>query len=131
MYRGVFDPGFSYNVGDVVIFDNGERAVYNLQSPAPEGTPPTDSLYWGRVGQPISDCVLLICDAVEQVEGNLETAEINLYAAIESHFADDKTLVLASSTEDSDKKFAITVYDDGEIDAAEIEEETPDEGGES
>lgn len=137
MFKGNYDSGTDYSVGDVVIFDDGERAVYTMQHNAPPGQPPTNSLYWGRVGQPLSECILNMQDALDQIPAVIETVAAEAVAeALGQYFVDDKTLILASSTEDSDKKFAITVDDEGDIGAAEVVEETPGEdtpgeGGES
>ena len=121
MFKGDFDPGTPYGIDDIVIYDNGERAVYILQQEGPVGSPPTDSRYWSRVGQPISECILCIQDVIAQVYPIVESAVVS---AMDRFFVDDKTLVLGSSTEGSEKKFAITVDDEGDIEAAEIEEET-------
>ena len=54
-------------------------------------------------------------------------------AVVDSMLFDSKTIMLASSTADSDKVFAITVDDDGDVSATEVteEEEVVAEGGDS
>ena len=59
---GVYDSSNSYSVGDVVKYTDG--VVYWLQRPAPSGTPPTDTRFWGKVGQNLAEAVDLIIDFV-------------------------------------------------------------------
>lgn len=106
--KGAYNSGTSYNVGDVVTF-NG--AVYHLQKPADAGTEPVNTLHWGRLDQELAEAVKLIMDASAMAQNELD-----------KFFIDDKTIVLGSSTESSNKRFAITVDDEGELDASEITE---------
>lgn len=122
--KGTWSAETTYNVGDVVKYTDG--LVYHLQQPAKAGTPCTNTLYWAMLDQELGEAVCLMLDAV-----NLALTQAQ--EEIEQYFVNDKTLVLASSTEDSDKRFAITVDDEGDISAAEIveeSEETPADGGE-
>ena len=117
--KGNYSSETRYSVGDVVKYTDG--IVYHLQKPAPAGTPCTDTLYWGMIDQDMGEAVSMMLDAVGLAAEAAQTS-------LEKYFVNDKTLVLASSTEDSDKRFAITVDDDGEISADEIEES---EGGDT
>ena len=60
-YKGTYDPTATYDVGDVVIFENG--VVYHLQKPAVAGTAPTDTRYWGQLEQNLSDAVKIVGNA--------------------------------------------------------------------
>jgi hypothetical protein len=122
--KGTWSAEDTYDVGDVVKYTDG--IVYHLQQAADAGTPPTNTLYWAMLDQTLGEAVCLMLDAVELAA---EKASEGAQALLETYFVNDKTLVLGSSTEDSDKRFAITVDDSGDIDAAEIVEEG--EGGES
>ena len=145
--KGDYSGLTSYSVGDVVRLEN---VVYNLIRPAKAGTTPTDTLYWERVPQPLQDALEPIFDAIivakdgaltGKVANNLTTTASgkvldarqgkalkelidNLGVELDLVYPDSKTLVLASSTAESTKKFAITVDDDGELTATEITEAT-------
>ena len=141
--KGDYSGLTSYSVGDVVRLQD---VIYVLKKPAPAGTTPTDTLYWERMAQPMADCVELIMDAIlvsedgaltGKVANNLTTTASgkvldarqgktlkglidDVATEVDLVYPDSKTLVLASSTESSTKKFAITVDDDGELTATEI-----------
>ena len=141
--KGDYNGLTSYSVGDVVRCDG---VIYVLKKPAAAGTTPTDTLYWERMAQPMADCVELIMDAIlvsedgaltGKVANNLTTTASgkvldarqgktlkglidDVATEVDLVYPDSKTLVLASSTESSTKKFAITVDDDGELTATEI-----------
>ena len=145
--KGDYSGLTSYSVGDVVRL--GEF-VYVLRKACAAGTTPTDSLYWERMTQPISDCVEMIMDAIIVAEDGalvgkvannltttasgkvldarqgktLKTAVDAVSEEVDLLYPDSKTIVLASSTASSTKKFAITVDDDGELTATEITEGT-------
>ena len=110
--RGNYSGDVTYDIGDVVMYTDG--VSYHLQKPCKAGVPPVDTLYWGRVSQPICEAVKLILDAME-----IESA------SIPTNLSED-ALVLKSSTASSEKEFIITVDDDGDITATEIEEEESD-----
>ena len=126
-FTGAYNSVYPYDVGDVVVFSDSEDTVYSLQKPCPVGTPPTNSLYWGRVGQPMAQVVLFIRDAVALANAAAESAATAAaQQAIGNYFFDEKTLILASSTASSDKQYAITVEDGdsgGELVVDEIVEE--------
>ena len=143
--KGDYSGLTSYAVGDVVRLD---EFVYVLRKACAAGTTPTDSLYWERMTQPISDCVEMIMDAIIVAEDGalvgkvannltttssgkvldarqgktLKTAVDAVTAEVDLLYPDSKTIVLASSTASSTKKFAITVDDDGELTATEVTE---------
>lgn len=131
--KGNYSAEETYDVGDIVKYT--DNIVYHLIRPANAGTPCTDTLHWSMIDQDMGEAVCLMLDAVNlAMAGALTQAQ----EEIEQYFVNDKTLVLASSTEDSDKRFAITVDDEGDISAAEIVEESEEtpadgegEGGES
>ena len=133
--KGDYSGSTSYSTGDVVRWTNGK--CYVLQYPAPSGTPPTNSRFWGWIGQQLQDAADLIIDAKVSVEGEIPALANNLTTTasgkaldarqgralkglIDAVNPDEKTLVLASSTAESTKKFAITVDDDGDLTATEI-----------
>ena len=141
--KGDYSGLTSYSVGDVVRCDG---VIYVLKKAAAAGTTPTDTLYWERMAQPMADCVELIMDAIGVADDNaltgkvannltttasgkvidarqgktLKTAIDEVAAEVDLVYPDSKTLVLASSTASSTKKFAITVDDEGELTATEI-----------
>ena len=115
-FKGTYSGETSYSVGDVVIYD---KTVIILQNPAPAGTPPYDTLYWGTVEKPLAEAVLLMADVLADATSMVAGVQTQFETAI----PDAKTLVLASSTASSDKTFAITVDDAGDLAATEITEE--------
>jgi hypothetical protein len=138
--KGDYSGLTSYSVGDVVRL---EDVIYKLNKPCAAGTSPTNTLYWERMPQPLADCVELIMDAIDVSESGALTGKVanNLTTTAQGKVLDarqgkklkdmldlvnpdSKTLVLDSSTASSTKKFAITVDDDGELTATEIEEAT-------
>ena len=143
--KGDYSGLTSYSVGDVV---RSGDLICVLREPAPAGTTPTNTLYWDRMPQPLSDCVELIMDAIGVSEDNALTGKVannltttasgkvldarqgktlkglidDVATEVDLVYPDSKTLVLASSTASSTKKFAITVDDSGELTATEITE---------
>ena len=134
--KGDYSDLTSYNIGDVVRF-NG--VFYHKQNACAAGTPPTDTLYWGKLEQDKSDVLNMLMNG-----GMLTTA--SLYNGLSSTTSgkaldsrqgkalkemildispDAKTIRLASSTASSDKVFDITVDDDGDLTATEY---TPSAG---
>ena len=129
-YTGAYSGETAYEVGDIAIYTDG--IPYWLQKPAPVGTECYETLYWQRVGSPIAEALI----ALHPILQTLSAASAEAAATktvVDSMLFDSKTLVLASSTASSEKTFAITVDDDGDISATEITEEAEEaaEGGES
>lgn len=137
--KGNYSDLTTYAVGDVAVFTDG--TPYILRKPCKAGTPPTVSLYWERVSQPLAEAVTMVMDGIGiaeagalsgKVANNLTTTASGkvldarqgktLKGLIDMVNPDSKTLVLLSSTASSTKKFAITVDDDGELTASEITE---------
>lgn len=119
-YCGNYSAGTSYNVGDIAIYTDG--VPYILLKPAPAGTACHDTLYWNRVQPPLADALVAVNGAVNSMLDTIGS-DGQAITALSGVIVDDKTIVLASSTEDSTKKFAITVDDDGDISATEVTEE--------
>ena len=123
-YCGNYNSGTSYSIGDIAIYTDG--VPYILLKAAPAGTSCHDTLYWNRVQPPLADALVAIHGAIDTMFDNL-ASEGEAITDLSEVIVDNKTIVLASSTEDSTKKFAITVDDDGDISATEIEEEAAGE----
>lgn len=124
-YTGSFSDSNGYEIGDIAVYTDG--IPYWLQAIAPVGTECYDSRYWQRVSSPMAEIIIALHPFLQalglaSVESAATTATVN------AMLFDPKTLVLASSSEDSDKSFAVTVDDDGEVTATEITDEA--EGGE-
>ena len=100
--KGNYAAGTSYNVDDVV---RGTDRWYVLKKAASAGTPVTDTLYWQAKDPNDTDLLDLMQSILDKVEA------VN---------PDAKTLVLASSSDASVKKMAITVVDNGTISASEV-----------
>lgn len=129
--KGDYNGLTSYSIGDVVGFQD---VFYLMNKTAPAGTPPTDTLYWERLGKMPSIAAKFASDtgltgklvnglsqatpgkALDAKQGKV------LKEMILGISPDEKTLVLASSTASSTKKFAITVDDSGELSVDDITE---------
>lgn len=132
-YKGTYSDGTSYEVGDVVVFTDG--ISYCLQKPAPVGTGCHNTIYWSRTIEEVADMVSLFHSFFMDLESSAATAA-QTTAIVNAMLFDEKTIVLASSTESSDKRYAVTVDDEEGLAATEIEEEGSEEepqaeGGES
>lgn len=122
-YTGAYDSNAEYAVGDIAVYTDG--VAYHLTKPAPEGTSCHDVRYWSRLQPPLADAILAFHEAISNINETVSSFGESI-TALESVVVDDKTLALGSSEEGSEKVFAITVDDDGDITATEIEIE---EGG--
>lgn len=102
--RGTYDSSVTYNVGDVVQFTDGK--IYHLQHPALSGIPPTNTLYWGMVGQQLAEAVCLMMDIVEAFDDKLseiaETIPTNI---------NDEAITLKGT---GDAEYLVTVDDSGD-----------------
>lgn len=107
--RGYYDAGTEYAVGDLVKNDDG--VVYVLQYPAPAGTNPKNTLYWGRADQRIEDAASLALDALDLAMGGLD-----------KFFLNDQTLILKTGEGETETAYAITVDDSGETPELAVEE---------
>ena len=67
-YRGAYNSGVSYSVGDVVVFTDG--IPYYLQNPASAGTGCHDVHYWNRVDQPLSDMIVMVHSVLTALEAD-------------------------------------------------------------
>ena len=146
----------TYNTGDVLRYSNGE--VYQLLKACKAGTPPTETLYWNKVGQDVAQAVKLILDGVDKAKTEA-VATVRQLPEVESTDAGSALMVnssgewtpqagvankleqvhadgivVHSSTAGSNKDMKITVEDDGTITATEYTvtleiTETVSEGG--
>ena len=128
-YKGDYASGTSYSVDDVVVYTDG--IPYRLQNPAPAGTTPHDTGAWNRLLGPMASAVVMFHDMFAGLLTSAASAA-DTKTVVDAMLFDAKTIVLASSTASSEKSFAITVDDDGDLSATEItDEEEAAEGGES
>lgn len=103
--KGNYSAGTSYSVGDIVI-DDGR--VYHLQNPAVAGTHPTNSLYWGLMGQKESEQILLLADSLATAVTDVTT---EVEAKIPDNISDDA--ILLKGTTDPTAEFIVQVDDSG------------------
>lgn len=141
--KGEYSGLTSYSVGDVV---RSAGVVYILMKPAAAGTNPTNSLYWDRMPQILSDAASMIIDAIAIAEAGALTGKVannltttasgkvldarqgkalkDLVDGVEHEldlvYPDSKTIRLLSSTASSEKYFDITVDDEGTLTATEV-----------
>lgn len=110
-FKGVYAPGTTYDVGDVVAY---EDAGFRKVNPCPAGVVPIDNRYFMRIDQQMWDVISMILDAQQ-------TAISAATAVIDSRITEDS---IALKTETGD--YLITVDDSGEtpeLEVTAIEEE--------
>ena len=107
-YKGAYNSGTSYSVGDVVVFTDG--IAYELFQNASAGTTPHEKRVWRRVMQPMQDIVKMF-------HGMFTTLKAEIPDNI-----NDEAITLSTETAD----YLITVDDSGdtpELTVTAIEEE--------
>ena len=102
--KGNYDSGTNYSVGDVAKFTDG-RWYHCFKAPGAAGHPCNESKYWEPKNPTTADLIDLMAPIMEKLDALMPDA---------------KTLVLASSTAASTKKFKITVVDAGTVAGTEI-----------
>ena len=112
-YKGAYSADTDYSKDDVVVFT--DNIAYQAFKDPPAGATPHNRLYWLRLPDDLQAVVMMFHDTFASLATSV--------AAFDGVIYDSKTLVLASSTEDSDKVYAITVEDGdsgGELVATEV-----------
>lgn len=99
--KGAYDSTVSYSVGDVVKYTDGRWYFVDV-APGAAGVACTNTKYWNLKDPVTADILDLLGDAILGLNPN------------------PKNIVLASSSDDSTKKFKIKVVDNGTISATEI-----------
>lgn len=112
---GNYSADVTYSVGDVVL--DSDKEVYILQNAAPAGSAPKDTLYWGRLNQPLDDVARMVMDGLDLAQGE-----------VEKYFLNDQTLLLKTGEGETETTYAITVDDSGDTPELAVEEVT--DGGE-
>ena len=102
-FKGTYSNDTAYAAGDVVKYTDG--VWYHAQKDSRAGITPVNTLCWGRVDQELADALEMVSGAMEIVVPNVS----------------EDAILLKSSSEGSTKEFLITVDDDGEITATEVE----------
>ena len=75
-YKGAYDSGTSYSIGDVVVYDDG--VAYELFGTAAAGTTPHEKRVWRRVDQPFQEVVMMFHSAFSAVPKNIDDEAITL-----------------------------------------------------
>ena len=114
--KGNYSADVTYSVGDVVL--NSDGVAYIMQNAAPAGSDPKDTLYWGRLNQPLNEVVSLIMDGLGIAQDG-----------IDKFFLNDQTLLLKTGEGETETTYAITVDDSGDTPELAVEEVT--DGGEN
>lgn len=74
--RGSFDSSVTYDVGDIVRYENGDVCI--LQKPCAAGITPLDTLFWGRADNITTAIVNIALDAVALGPQNISDEAITL-----------------------------------------------------
>ena len=132
--KGEWKGNQKYDVGDILRYTDG--VFYHVQKPCAAGTAPVDTRYWGRLNQAAAEAASMIMDMeandiqlendLNQSTGGKKALDAHQGKVLKEMIPDnisENSIVLNSSTPDSTKQFLITVDDDGDITATEIEEE--------
>lgn len=120
--KGDWNGSATYDADDVVRWENGD--IFTLIKPCPAGITPVDTMYWGKVLDPIASVISMMIDLQNSLQNSIAAIAQTIPTNI-----DDEGIVL-KGTEDAE--YLITVDDSGEtpeLDVTLIEEEA--EGGES
>ena len=128
-YMGAYSEDTIYPVGAVVVFSDDNTAYIKTKT-SDAGVYPHDVYYWNRLDQPYQEIVVMF----NQMFGSLAANTAEVASLVESVIFDEKTIILESSSEDSDKVYALTVEDGdsgGELVISEVEEEESAEDGET
>ena len=99
-YKGAYDAGTSYSVGDVAVYT--DNVAYWLQKPAVAGTPCHDTMYWERVSDNLQDVVLMF--------HNMLTTMNTAIAGIPANISDEAITL----KDEDDKEYLITVDASGD-----------------
>lgn len=87
-YKGSYDNGASYSVGDVVVFT--DNVAYLMKLAAAAGTKPHDQLYWTRLNQPLQEVVTMMHSMLTNINAAIAsqgTAESNLSKMIAPEYS--------------------------------------------
>lgn len=113
--KGEWSAGTTYEVGDVVLYPNGN--FYQMVRPGKAGVPCADALYWNILPSPLQECAKMIMD----IASGLTSAIGDVEAKIPTNI-DDESIVLKSG----DNEYLVSVDasgEDPEVVATLIEEE--------
>jgi hypothetical protein len=72
--KGDYSGLTTYEIGDIVRWT--DNTIYVLRKPCKSGVPPTDTLYWERMQQPLADAVELIMSSISVAEGGALTGKV-------------------------------------------------------
>jgi len=110
---GNYNDDNSYYAGSVVKYPE-DNVVYYALKDAPAGATPHDGMYWQRMD--VQATLAMMIDTFNAFSDMVE-GRFNQYFDLNG-----KALILPSSTASSEKRFEITVDDDGDVTATEITE---------
>lgn len=112
-FKGAWASGTSYDVGDVVTYEDG--FVYHKQKPCAAGIKPIDTLFWGKLSQEASGIVNMFADMLNSINTAIASIPANI---------DDESISLKSG----DNEYLITVDASGDTPelAVELIEEEED-----
>ena len=72
--KGEYSGLTTYDPGDIVRWT--DNTIYILRKPCKSGVPPTDTLYWERMQQPLADAVELMMDSISVAESGALTGKV-------------------------------------------------------
>lgn len=107
--KGNYSADVTYSVGDVVL--DSDKEVYILQNAAPAGSAPKNTLYWGRLSQPLDDVARMIMDGLGLAQD-----------IVDNYFLNDQTLILKAGEGEDEKSYAVTVDASGDTPELAVEE---------
>ncbi len=115
-----------YDVDDVVRWENGD--IFVLQNPCAAGITPIDTMYWGKILDPIASVISMQIDmlnSMNEMAGSMDTIAASIPTNI-----DDEGIVLKGA---DDAEYLITVDDSGETPELDVTLIVPEEaeGGET
>lgn len=114
--KGDWNDSATYDADDVVRWENGD--IFTLIKPCPAGITPVDTMYWGKILDPIASVISMVID----LQNSLQDSIAEIAQTIPTNI-DDEGIVLKTG----DNEYLINVDDTGddpEVVATLIEEES-------
>lgn len=96
----------SYDVDDVVRWENGD--IFVLQEPCAAGITPVDTMYWGKILDPIASVISMQIDMLNSMNEMAASIPTNI----------DESGISLKGTDDAE--YLITIDDSGETPELEV-----------
>lgn len=117
--KGDYSGEVTYDVGDVVRWENGD--IFRMKKQGPAGTAPVNTMYWVKITGDPAMCISFMVDIIN----NTNEAIINLDSKIPTNVGDESIILKSGENE-----YLVSVDDTGDTPEV-IAELIEGEGGDS